>query len=104
MTLKVRPLTAAEADAPRWFASSYIAPYSEVQRVQVVWVSARGEAVPIIPRQIGSPPPGSVLGSASSTGMGSQVQATRLAQGTRASTMKPPAVQCWRGHAPNLAV
>jgi transposase len=53
MALRVRPLTAAEADALKRFASSRTAPHRVVQRAQLVWASAHGETVPVIARQVG---------------------------------------------------
>jgi transposase len=52
MALKVRPLTAEEAEALQRFASSRTAPHRVVQRAQIVWASAHGEAVPVIARQV----------------------------------------------------
>jgi transposase len=53
MALKVRPLTAEEADALQRFACSRTAPHRVVQRARIMWASAHGEVVPAIARQIG---------------------------------------------------
>jgi hypothetical protein len=53
MALKVRPLTAQEADALKRFASSRTAPHRVVQRVQILWASVQGEPVPAIARHVG---------------------------------------------------
>jgi transposase len=53
MALKVRPLTAQEADALKRFASSRTAPHRVVQRAQLIWASVQGEPVPAIARQVG---------------------------------------------------
>jgi transposase len=53
MALKVRPLTAEEADALKRFASSRTAPHRVVQCAQLLWASVQGEPVPAIARQVG---------------------------------------------------
>ncbi len=53
MALKVRPLTAEEADALKRFARSRTAPHRVVQRAQIIGASAHGEPVPAIARQVG---------------------------------------------------
>jgi len=53
MALKVRPLTAEETEALQRSAGSRTAPHRVVQRAQLVWASARGEAAPVIARQVG---------------------------------------------------
>jgi transposase len=53
MGLKVRPLTAEEAEALKRFASSRTAPHRVVQRAQIIWASVQGEPVPAIARQVG---------------------------------------------------
>jgi transposase len=53
MALKVRPLTAQEAEALKRFASSRTAPHRVVQRAQIIWASVHGEAVPAIARHVG---------------------------------------------------
>jgi transposase len=55
MALKVRPVTAQEADAVKSFASSRMAPHRVVQRAQSVWASVQGELVPAIAHQVGLP-------------------------------------------------
>jgi transposase len=53
MALKVRPLTAQEADAVKRFASSRTAPHRVVQRAQIIWASVQGESVPDIAHHVG---------------------------------------------------
>jgi hypothetical protein len=53
MALKVRPLTAEEAEALPRFAGSRTAPHRLVQRAQIIWARARGETVPAIAHQVG---------------------------------------------------
>jgi transposase len=53
MALKVRTLTAEEAQELKSVAASRTAPYRVVQRAQLIWASARGEPVPVIARQVG---------------------------------------------------
>jgi transposase len=53
MALKVRTLTAEDAQALRKIAGSRTAPHRVVQRAQIIWASAHGEAVPVIARQVG---------------------------------------------------
>ena len=53
MALKVRPLTAQEANAVTRFASSRTAPHRVVQRAQMMWASAQGEPVPAIAHHVG---------------------------------------------------
>jgi transposase len=53
MALKVRPLTAEEAEALKRFASSRTAPHRVVQRAQILWASVQGEPVPAIARHVG---------------------------------------------------
>jgi transposase len=53
MALKVRPLTAQEAEALKRFASSRTAPHRAVQRAQIMWASAQGETVPVIALRVG---------------------------------------------------
>jgi transposase len=51
MALKVRTLTAEEANALKRLASSCTVPHRVVQRTQMVWASAQWGTVPIIARQ-----------------------------------------------------
>jgi transposase len=53
MALKVRTLTAEEANELKRLAGSRTAPHRVVQRAQIVWASAHGETVPVIARQVG---------------------------------------------------
>jgi transposase len=53
MALKVRTLTAEEANELKRLAGSRTAPHRVVQRAQIVWASAHGETVPAIARQVG---------------------------------------------------
>ena len=53
MALKVRPLTAQEADAVKRCASSRTAPHRVVQRAQIIWARVQGESVPAIARHVG---------------------------------------------------
>jgi transposase len=53
MALKVRTLTAEEAQALQRVASSRTAPHRAVQRAQLVWARAHGETVPVIASQVG---------------------------------------------------
>jgi putative transposase len=53
MALKVRTLTAEEANALKRLAGSRTAPHRVVQRAQIVWASAHGETVPVIAQQLG---------------------------------------------------
>jgi transposase len=53
MALKVRPLTAQEADAVKSFASSRTAPHRVVQRAQIIWARVQGEPVPAIAHHVG---------------------------------------------------
>jgi putative transposase len=53
MALKVRTLTAEEANELKRLAGSRTAPHRVVQRAQIVWASAQGETVPVIARQVG---------------------------------------------------
>ena len=72
MALKVRPLTAEEADALKRCASARSAPHRIVQRTQLAWASAHGTTVPAIARQSASPHSESGPGSIALTGTGSQ--------------------------------
>jgi transposase len=53
MALKVRTLTAEEAQELERVASSRTAPHRVVQRAQSMWASAHGETIPVIARQVG---------------------------------------------------
>jgi putative transposase len=53
MALKVRTLTAEEANERKRLAGSRTAPHWVVQRAQIAWASAHGETVPAIARQVG---------------------------------------------------
>jgi transposase len=53
MALKVRPLTAEEARELQRVVASRTSPHRVVQRTQIIWASAHGEAVPEITRQVG---------------------------------------------------
>jgi hypothetical protein len=53
MALKVRPLTAEEAWELKRVAASRTAARRVVQRAQLIWASAHGEAVPGITLQVG---------------------------------------------------
>jgi transposase len=53
MALKVRPLTAHEADAVKGFASSRTAPHRVVQRAPIIWASVQGEFVPAMAHHVG---------------------------------------------------
>jgi putative transposase len=53
MALKVRTLTAEEANALKRLAGSRTAPHRVVQRAQLVWARAQGETVPVMARQVG---------------------------------------------------
>lgn len=53
MALNVRPLTTDDTETLQRCARSRTAPHRVVQRAQLVWASAHGEAVPVIARQVG---------------------------------------------------
>jgi transposase len=53
MALKVRQLTAEEARELKRVAASRTAPHRVVQRAQLIWASAHGEAIPGIARRVG---------------------------------------------------
>jgi transposase len=53
MTLKARPLAAEEVQELKRVAASRTAPHRVVQRAQIIWASAHGEAVPVIALQVG---------------------------------------------------
>ena len=48
MALQVRTLTAEEANSLKRVAGARTAPHRVVQRAQIIWASAHGEAVPLI--------------------------------------------------------
>ena len=53
MALKVRTLTAEEAQELKRGAGSRTAPHRMVQRAQIIWASAHGEMIPAIARRVG---------------------------------------------------
>jgi transposase len=53
MALKVRILTAEEANELKRLAGSRTVPHRAVQRAQIVWASAHGEPVPAMARRVG---------------------------------------------------
>jgi transposase len=53
MALQVRTLTAEEANSLKRVAGARTAPHRVVQRAQIIWASAHGEAVPLIAFQVG---------------------------------------------------
>lgn len=53
MALKVRTVTAEEAQAWQRFARARTAPHRAVQRAPLVWARAHGETVPGIARHVG---------------------------------------------------
>jgi transposase len=53
MALRVRTLTAEEANELKRLAGSRTAPHRVVQRAQIMWASAQGETVPVIALRVG---------------------------------------------------